>query len=145
MSEPLVDALERVALAAVGLTARALADAPSGPELTLPQWRVVVIVGERTEGTRIGEIARRLGSGLPATGRLVHRLEHRGLVTSRTDPADRRATLVSLSPDGETVRSRILGVRRAQLRNAAAAIEASRRSRLAVDLETIADELEAAT
>lgn len=145
MSEPLVDALERVALAAVGLTARALTDAPPGPELTLPQWRVLVIVGERTGGTRIGEIARRLGSGLPATGRLVHRLEHRGLVTSRTDPADRRATLVSLSPEGDAVRSRILGARRAHLRAAAAGIDAPRRDRLAIDLDTIADELEAAT
>jgi DNA-binding MarR family transcriptional regulator len=145
MPEPLLEALERVALATVGLTARALSETPSGVELTLPQWRVLVIVGERPEGSRIGEIAGRLGSGLPAAGRLVRRLERRGLVATRTDPTDRRATLVRLGPDGEALRASILEHRRSGLRAAVDRVPGQDRDQLARDLAVLVEALEAGT
>ncbi len=64
----LVAALEQIAIGAVGLTTRALAEAAPGVELTLPQWRALFIVGESADGARVGEVAVRVGVTVPATG-----------------------------------------------------------------------------
>ncbi|MGD9946053.1 MAG: MarR family winged helix-turn-helix transcriptional regulator [Burkholderiaceae bacterium] len=52
------------------------------------------------DGTRIVEIARRMGISKQAVGRMVGELEEAGLVAQRADPADGRATLVSFTPEG---------------------------------------------
>ena len=41
----LVDSIEELAFAAVGMTALALNEAGQEKDLTLPQWRVLVILG----------------------------------------------------------------------------------------------------
>ena len=84
--------LERIAIGTVGLTTRALAHAETDFELTFPQWRAILVVGADTNGARVGEVAARVGVTLPATGRLLRRLERRGLTTLGPDDADRRAT-----------------------------------------------------
>src|SRR5664279_6626766 len=72
--------LERIAVGAVGLTTRALAEADTGFELTFPQWRALLVLGAGDDGARIGEVATRVGVTVPATSRLLRRLERRGLV-----------------------------------------------------------------
>ena len=89
----LVEALERLVVGAVGMTTVALAEFTPAAELTLPQWRALLVVA-RADGVRIGEIGSRLGMAPPSTSRLVRRLERRGLVTSARDEADRRGTIV---------------------------------------------------
>ena len=86
----ITDDLERIAIGMVGLTTRALAHAESDLELTFPQWRAILVVGADTDGARIGEVAARVGGTIPATSRLLRRLERRGLVTLATDDADRQ-------------------------------------------------------
>lgn len=39
---------------------------------------------------------------------IVDRLEKRGLVERRADPADRRVTLITRTPDGDTMRGRLV-------------------------------------
>lgn len=85
------DLLERIVLAGVGLTSRALTEATKGPDLTFQQWRVVVVIGENAEGATLSEVAARVGVTLPATSRQLRRLERRGLVEIAPDPDDRRA------------------------------------------------------
>jgi DNA-binding MarR family transcriptional regulator len=52
-----------------------------------------------TEGERsVGELARELDLSLPAASKLTRDLEDHGLVERREDPADRRRTVVALSP-----------------------------------------------
>jgi DNA-binding MarR family transcriptional regulator len=111
-----IDALERIVIGAVGLTTRALAEAAPGTELTFPQWRALLIIGEDPPGARVGQVARRVGVTLPATGRLLRRLERRGLVAMAVDGQDRRATRAQLTSKGEVTRSAILAYRRAALR-----------------------------
>jgi DNA-binding MarR family transcriptional regulator len=111
--------LERVAVGAVGLTGRALAEAASGTELTFPQWRALLILGEDPAGARVGQVAARVGVTLPATSRLLRRLERRDLVALAADDVDRRATRARLTARGEEVRSAILEYRRAVLRDIA--------------------------
>jgi DNA-binding MarR family transcriptional regulator len=124
MSSPdLVSALEHLVIGAVGLTTRALAEASPGTELTFPQWRALLIIGEDPDGARVGQVASRVGVTLPATSRLLRRLERRGFVALATDETDRRATRARLTPQGEEVRARILEYRQAALRGIAEGME----------------------
>jgi DNA-binding MarR family transcriptional regulator len=108
--------LERIAVGAVGLTTLALEQASPGVDLTFPQWRTILVLGEGDAGARISEVAARVGVTLPATGRLLRRLERRGLVMLARDPSDRRATRARLTGYGRDVRAAILEHRREALR-----------------------------
>ena len=134
--------LERIAVGAVGLTTRALAQADTGFELTFAQWRALLVLGEGEEGARIGEVAARVGVTLPATSRLLRRLERRGLTTLAADQQDRRATRARLTDHGRVVREAILTHRRTALREVASALHEPDRLDLARGLRAIAAELE---
>jgi DNA-binding MarR family transcriptional regulator len=102
--------LETITFGAVAITARALQTA--GAELTLPQWRVLVIVGGSPRGASVSDVAARLGSELSPASRLIGRMERRGLVeTGKTDP-DRRVTRVRLTDRGRTIRRDVFERRR---------------------------------
>jgi DNA-binding MarR family transcriptional regulator len=111
-SPGVVGAVERIVVASVGLTARSLADVV--PELTLAQWRVLVLV-DRPGGMAIGSIASALGAKIAAASRLVGRLHARDLVESKRSDVDARVVLVSLTKAGEDLRTRVLERRRAEL------------------------------
>jgi DNA-binding MarR family transcriptional regulator len=111
--------LEGVVIGAVGLTARSLAEAAPGIDLTFPQWRAILIVGAHSDGLRVGRLAARVGVTLPATSRLLRRLERRGLLTLAPDPDDGRATRACLTPAGLALRGAILAYRHAQLEKVA--------------------------
>jgi DNA-binding MarR family transcriptional regulator len=117
----ITDDLERIAIGMVGLTTRALAHA---------------------ERARIGEVAARVGGTLPATGRLLRRLERRDLVALATDDADRRATRARLTERGLAMRETILSHRRGVLETVAEKLRQSDRLDLGVGLRLIADDLE---
>ncbi|HTK46172.1 MAG TPA: MarR family winged helix-turn-helix transcriptional regulator [Patescibacteria group bacterium] len=138
----LADDLERIAVGAVALTTRALAQADTGFELTFPQWRALLVLGEEADGARIGEVAARVGGTLPATSRLLRRLERRGLTALSVDELDRRATRARLTDPGRTVREKILAHRRAALRDIAAGLPPSEQRRLKGGLRALAAELE---
>lgn len=129
-------ALERLVFAGVALTSRALAEATPGLELTVPQWRALVVLGDTSDGARVSEVATRVGGSLPGTSRLLRRLERRGLVSAQQDEADHRATRVRLTPEGESVRNAIFEYRRRVIRRAARA--ASPSPELSGELERLA-------
>jgi len=137
----LVGALEQIAAGAVGLTTLALAEAAPGEELTLSQWRALFIVGGGENGARVGEVALRVGVTVPATGRLLRRLERRGLLVMAQDERDRRATRARLTPRGAEVRGSILRYRRSRLDAVAARVEGVRDRGSGRDVETVAAEL----
>jgi DNA-binding MarR family transcriptional regulator len=111
VSEPSVtDSLEELAFAAIGMTTLALDEAGQARELTLAQWRVLVILGRGSK--RVGVIAERLGISLPSASRLLARMEAAGLVSSSPDAQDRRAMLVSLTPLGGSTRDGVILRRR---------------------------------
>lgn len=106
-------ALEAIVFGAVAVTARALQAA--GVELTLPQWRALVIVGGSTGGASVSDVAERLGSELSPTSRLIRRLERRGLVVTGKTAPDRRVTQVRLTDEGRALRRQVFESRRALL------------------------------
>jgi DNA-binding MarR family transcriptional regulator len=110
---------ELVVRGSVGITGAALARAGIADEVTLMQWRVM-LAASSAEPVRIGEIARRVRVSPTAATRLVHRLERRGIVSSETDPDDRRAANVSLTPRGRRLAATIETARRELLQMALA-------------------------
>ena len=109
-----VEALERLVTAAVGLTTTVLGEVSVAGELTLPQWRILVVV-TGSDGSRVGEVASKVGISLPAASRLVRRLERRGFVTADRDEGDRRATNVRPTEEGLRLWQEVVGRRRRRL------------------------------
>ena len=65
MSDPVfLDSLESIIVAGVALTTEALADAAHDTDLTLPMWRVLVVLGSTDDGATVSEVAQD-GSGSP--------------------------------------------------------------------------------
>ena len=134
--------LERIVRGAVGLTTRALAQADTGFELTFPQWRALLVLGESEDGARIGEVAVRVGVTLPATSRLLRRLERRGLTTLTVDEQDRRATRARLTDRGRAVSEAILAYRRAAISDLSHVLPEPGLTSLADGIRAIAIEFE---
>jgi DNA-binding MarR family transcriptional regulator len=107
------DGLEAIAYGSVAVTARAIAS--NGVELTLPQWRELVNVGEATEGASVSQVAARIGAELSPTSRVVRRLARRELVVTTKSESDRRVTRVRLTASGRELRDGVLRGRRAML------------------------------
>ncbi len=101
-----------------------------------------MVLGESEDGARVGEVAGRVGVTLPATSRLLHRLERRGLTVLAVDEQDRRATRARLTDRGRAVREAILAVRRSAFREIAAALPASGGLDLPTGLHLIAARLD---
>jgi len=69
---------------------------------------------------RLGSLAQMFGLDPSTITRQVQALEHSGLVRREADPSDRRASLLSLSEEGETVLARTRSHRRERMRQALA-------------------------
>ncbi|MEO8247677.1 MAG: MarR family transcriptional regulator [Chloroflexota bacterium] len=124
-TDDVTDLIERIVLGGVGLTSRALVHALPGTDLTFPQWRVLVVLGDEPEGATVSTVADRVGVTVPATGRQLRRLEQRGLVWTAPDETDRRAVRAGLSAAGLAARDAILGYRRERIAAGAAGVRLS--------------------
>jgi DNA-binding MarR family transcriptional regulator len=136
----IVDAIERFVFAGVALTTRALAEARSDLELTLAQWRVLVILGDAEDGTTVSRVAAQIGVTVPATSRQLRRMARRGMVEIGPDARDRRATRVRLTPLGHSARDDVVAFRRKKIATLAADLDLD--PALAPQLDRIADAVE---
>jgi DNA-binding MarR family transcriptional regulator len=75
--------------------------------LTPPQLHILRLLTEN-ETLPMGELAGLLFCDASNVTVLVDRLEERGLIERRTDPADRRVRLIALTPEGVELRSQVL-------------------------------------
>lgn len=114
--------------------------------LTIAQLKALLVVADQGP-LPVGGIAGSLGVTLPAASSVVDALVRRGLVGRRQDEADRRRTLVGLSPEGgelvqrlrhgvvgrlrEVVRRLAHGEREALVRGLRAVVAAARAERRA--------------
>jgi DNA-binding MarR family transcriptional regulator len=133
----IVDAIERLVFAGVALTTRALSEARADLDITLAQWRVLVILGEAEDGATVSQVAARIGVTLPATSRQLRRLARRGLLEIGTDERDRRATRVRLTTQGRSVRDDVVSFRQQKISEVAAGLDVD--PGLAWQLTRIAD------
>jgi len=136
----LVEALERIIVAGVAMTNAALSQARPGLDLSFPQWRVLVVLGDRPDGLSVRDVSRLIDVTLPATGRQLRRLEHRGLVVLEPDRRDRRVTRARLTESGLIARDSIVRQRRDRISASVAGIEM--KPSAVIDLESMAASLE---
>jgi DNA-binding MarR family transcriptional regulator len=73
--------------------------------VTYPQYLVLVALWERgSQG--VGDLATALGMDFGTLSPMLKRIEKKGLVARRRDPADERRVVVSLTAKGEALRKR---------------------------------------
>lgn len=113
-----VDALLAASRALVGIAARSLADVD--PEVTLPQYRTLVVLAARGP-QRVADIAAELHVS-PSTGtRMCDRLVRKGLIRRHRSSSDRRVVQHTLSPAGRALVDEVTRRRRAELSGIVAA------------------------
>lgn len=67
--------------------------------LTMAQLRALITLDDGGQVT-VGQLAERLGIGMPAASSIIDRLVEEGLADRRQDPVDRRRAVVRASPAG---------------------------------------------
>ncbi|MGH2513687.1 MAG: MarR family winged helix-turn-helix transcriptional regulator [Candidatus Limnocylindrales bacterium] len=139
--ESLLAALDRLVLAAVGVTTVALAESGEGHDLTLSQWRALVVITS-ADGLRASEVAQRIGMSRPSMSRLIRRLERRGVIVADQDPHDGRATILRATRTGAAMRVATMNRRRELMAEALDARPGTLPPDLAGGLDAIAGALE---
>lgn len=107
--DPLVEAFLSASRVLVAVAARSLA--AGGVEITLPQYRSMVLLASRGP-QRISDLAVLLGVNSSTATRQCDRLEHRGLLRRERSTDDRRSVVVSITPDGLAIVRRVTEARR---------------------------------
>ncbi len=78
----------------------------SGPGLAqsgVTPAQKLALVHLATEGSRISDLARRLGVSKQAASKVVQEMEAADLVTRRSDPLDHRATIITFADRGRRI------------------------------------------
>jgi DNA-binding MarR family transcriptional regulator len=110
--DELVDTVLAASRALVAVAARSLAAA--GDEVTLPQYRaLVVLAAQGPQGT--AELAAALAVNPSTATRMCDRLVRKGLVRRHRQAGDRRAVRIALTPAGRDLVTEVTRQRRAEL------------------------------
>jgi len=92
--------------------------------ITDQQFNVLrILKGGPPGGYLIREIRNRMIARSADVPRLVERMARAGLVARREDPADRRGSLVSLTPEGEALEARLAPIHASLCREVAAVLQ----------------------
>jgi DNA-binding MarR family transcriptional regulator len=133
----ILDRLGRLLRQLTRLTGGADDDAPA---LTSSQ-RIALVELATAGPLRINDLAHRMGASPPTASRAVDGLEAHGLATRTTDPADRRALHVELSPTGRARFDERMARAARAFEPAAAELTAAERRELLDLLERMTDAL----
>jgi DNA-binding MarR family transcriptional regulator len=132
----LVDAFLTASRALVAVAARSLAAA--GKEVTLPQYRVLVVLASRGP-QRVSELAERLAVNSSSATRMCDRLAAQGLVERESSPSDRRVVCVHITKSGRTLVDHVTKARRAAIGQTVAAMPQNNRAELIAALRAFSD------
>ncbi|MFF5158229.1 MarR family winged helix-turn-helix transcriptional regulator [Streptomyces sp. NPDC000348] len=78
----------------------AMERAYEGAPLSPAETEVLVLLRHAGQPRVAGQLARQRGCSRAAISRIVIKLDQRGLITRDPNPADRRAALIRITPDG---------------------------------------------
>jgi DNA-binding MarR family transcriptional regulator len=110
--DELVDTVLAASRALVAVAARSLAAA--GDDVTLPQYRALVVLAARgPQGT--AELAAALAVNPSTATRMCDRLVRKGLIRRHRQPGDRRAIRIALTAPGRDLVAEVSERRRAEL------------------------------
>jgi DNA-binding MarR family transcriptional regulator len=130
-----VDAVMTASRVLVAIAARSLAAAG---EVTLPQYRALVVLASRGP-QRAVDLAAVLGVNPSSATRLVDRLVRSGLVRRSRERSDRRALRVTLSPTGRALVAEVTPRRREEVERLLLALPPGRHKQVVEALRGIAD------
>jgi DNA-binding MarR family transcriptional regulator len=109
--------------------------------LTRSQWLVLSLLYRRP-GLSQSELAEMLEVERATAGRMIDRLEAKGWVVRRPDPADRRIKRLHLTADAEAVQAEMGVIAAEMLDDATASLAAGEREALAEMLERVKAQLQ---
>lgn len=131
----LVDAVMTASRVLVAIAARSLAEVG---EVTLPQYRALVVLA--TRGPHRGtDLAEALGVNPSSATRLIERLSRAGLIRRTRLRADRRAVRVALTPQGRDLVAQVTQRRRREVEQLLEALPAEQHQQVITALHAIAD------
>lgn len=107
------------------------------------QW-VVLVRLDRSEGLKQSELAEILDLQPISLTRLLDRLAENGLIERRSDPNDRRANRLYLTPAARPLLDRLAGLGQNMMQTVLEGVDAQARERLLRDLTVMKDSLRAA-
>ena len=120
-ADELVDTVLAASRALVAVAARSLAAA--GDEVTLPQYRALVVLAARgPQGT--AELAAELAVNPSTATRMCDRLVRKGLIRRHRQAGDRRSVRITLTAAGRDLVAEVTRRRRAELTRLLAALPA---------------------
>jgi len=122
--DAVTDAVLTASRVLVAVAARSLGG--GGVEITIPQYRALVVLGARGP-QRVAELAEALGIDPSTATRLCDRLVGKGLISRRREDGDRRQVHLQLAPAGRRLLDAVTQRRRAEIRRIVAAVPADRR------------------
>ena len=132
----MVDAVLTASRVLVGISARSLAAIEV--DVTLPQYRALVVLAERGE-QKVSSLAVALDIHPSTATRLCDRLASKNLIYRAESPTSRREIAVGLSPDGSALVGSVTKQRRAEIARIVQRMPASTRPDLLVALAEFAD------
>jgi DNA-binding MarR family transcriptional regulator len=131
-----VDSVLRASRALVAVAARSLAAAED--EVTLPQYRVLVLLASRGP-QRALDLAEQLAVSQSTVTRMCDRLERKELITRDRPHDNRRVVITTISLRGRQLVDAVTRRRRAEIRSIVRRIDAPNRDALVIALRTFAD------
>ncbi|MDA8073724.1 MAG: MarR family transcriptional regulator [Actinomycetota bacterium] len=134
----MVDAVLSASRVLVAIAARSLADLDEAEDVTLTQYRSLVVLASRgPQG--MASLAEALGVTPPTASRLCDRLVRKGLVRRRTDRHDRRQVRVALTEAGRRLVDVVTERRRRQIADLLSSVPEDARRSVAAGLQLLAD------
>jgi DNA-binding MarR family transcriptional regulator len=135
-ADTMVNALLTASRLLVAVSARSLASVEES--LTLPQFRMLVVLGTRGPMS-LSRLAEGLGVQPSTAMRMIDRLAAAGMVVRGTTPEDRRTTVISLTKAGRRVVDEATERRRAEIAEIVAAMPEGQRDHLVAALRAFAE------
>lgn len=135
-SDAVVDAVVAASRALVAIAARSLGAA--GEDVTLPQYRALVVLGSRGP-QRVIDLAGFLDVTASTATRMCDRLARKGLIRRQRLASDRRTVRVSISAAGGELVATVSQRRRRDVEAIVTRMSTEERDRLVTTLRTFAD------
>ncbi|NUR09197.1 MAG: MarR family transcriptional regulator [Nocardioidaceae bacterium] len=131
-----IDAVMEVSRALVAIVARSFAE--SRVQISLQQWRVLVVIGDFGPMT-VGGLARWMDVHSSTATRVSDSLVRSKLLDRRADPEDRRRTTLTLTRKGRSLVESLLDSRRQAIAAILEELPPSRRAQLGRAMRDFAD------
>jgi len=130
-----IDAVLAACRVLVAISARSIAAVDGAVDVA--QFRILVILAAR-RAVSLGELAESAGLHLSTASRMCDRLVGIGLLHRSDDPANRRQLILTLTPEGRRLVTRVMQRRRAALAPLLRQLSTTRRAELVAVLEEFA-------